>query len=71
MVKNSIKKLKKSKLLEVKEAVTEDTPVSKPEQKPNLKKELVAENAYISSLLNIIHFPKRADSEDDDHGKFN
>merc|ERR1711997_1098603 len=31
----------------------------------NLKQSLIAENAYISSLMSIINFPKRDDSDDD------
>merc|ERR1712241_602863 len=32
----------------------------------NLKQSLIAENAYITSLMSIINFPKRDDSDDDD-----
>lgn len=32
----------------------------------DLKQKLVAENAYITSMLNLVIFPKRADSDDDD-----
>merc|ERR1712098_1022131 len=34
--------------------------------KQNLKQSLIAENAYISSLMSIINFPKRAEDSDDD-----
>ena len=39
--------------------------VNNVEKKP-LKQCLIAENAYISSLLGIINFPKRADDSDDE-----
>merc|ERR1712002_640101 len=74
-----LKKSKKNKIVDVK--VSEETPqetpelssmeVQQPESVPkvnvgkNLKQSLIAENAYISSLLSIINFPKRDDSDDD------
>ena len=50
------------------ESKTED--VNVPEKsstlnKAKLRTELVAESAYISEILGLVHFPKRADSDDE------
>jgi len=74
-----LKKSKKSKSVDVK--VSEEKPQENPELSSmevqqsksvpkvnvgkNLKQSLIAENAYISSLMSIINFPKRDDSDDD------
>jgi len=75
-----LKKSKKNKIVDVKisEEKPQENPESSPMeiQQPesvvpkvivgkNLKQSLIAENAYISSLMSIINFPKRDDSDDD------
>ena len=75
--KDTMKKLKKVKDKPAAEKIqpnrdeeskTED--VNVPEKsftlnKAKLRTELVAESAYISEILGLVHFPKRADSDDE------
>ncbi len=77
MVKNAIKKIRPAKVAkDVKETIMNEETQREPasvkknenEANRNWKQDMVAENAYITSLLGIVNFPKREDS--DDEGKY-
>ena len=76
---NKSKKSKKNKNVDEDEESQDSSlmEVQTPENAPkvnvikqNLKQSLIAENTYISSLMGIINFPKRADDSDDDGKSF-
>ena len=74
MEKDAMKKLKKVKAKPHKAILensdTEKTSKNEDQEKrfnfgKDLKQKLVAENAYISDILGLVNFPKRADSDDE------